>query len=238
MITNMNDLEAYVNNMWVEAMGSEFIQNLPQKDLFKDPRLVGMYLTQVYHYAVHTPRHQALVGVNKSNNHTKYMQYCFEHALEETGHELMALKDIRSLGFNLSPENMPQPLPSTSLLIALLYQEAQSQHPIYHLGYGFWSENACPFITTFMESLMVNMGLKREQLTFYSSHVTIDEGHAQEVRKIVSQVAQTAEDWEGMRRVAEISFELTVGIVKETIKAYEEMIAGTNNGFEMFRASS
>ena len=235
MVKNINDLESYMNQLWLEGLNSDLIKNLPLQEAFSDKRLVAIYLTQVYHYAVHTPRHQALVGVNRRNNNFKYMQYCFEHAFEETAHELMALKDIQSLGFDVTAENMPPALPSTSLLIALLYREAESETPIHHLGYGFWSENACPFITSFMENLMVSMKLQKDQLTFYSSHVTIDEGHAQEVRKILEYLQPSEKEWEGIRRVADITFQLTLGIVKDTCNAYKEILAGKNNGFEVFR---
>ena len=235
METKLQDLENYVNALWTEAMGSDMILHLPLHKTYQDKALVAIYLTQVYHYAVHTPRHQALVGVNMNNTNFKYMQYCFEHALEETGHELMALKDINALGYPITEENMPPQLPSTQLLIAFLYKEAQSKHPIHHLGYGFWSENACPFINEFMQSLMAAMQLGKNQMTFYSSHVTIDEHHASEVREIIKQVAKTDDDWKGMKRVAKISFDLTVGIIKDTFNVYNELRQNQNNDFSIFK---
>lgn len=235
-VKDSESLEMYVNQMWSDTMNGEFIKELMNSNAFRDPKMVAMYLTQVYHYAVHTPRHQALVGVNEANNNVKYMQYCFEHALEETGHELMALKDIQSLGFQIDAKNMPGKLPSTDLLIAFLYQEAKGPNPIHHLGYGFWSENACPYVTSFMENLMEVIGLNRNQLTFYSSHVTIDESHAKEVREIISYVAKTESDWQGIQRVAKITFDLTLGIVKDTFEAYKNLGNDTSNHFELFKS--
>lgn len=235
MNEQIEELELYVNQLWADGLSSDLIKNLPLEIAFQDKRLVGIYMTQVYHYAVHTPRHQALVGVNRNNTNVKYMQYCFEHALEETGHELMALSDLRSLGFDIDATNMPGQLTSTNLLISFLYQEAQSAFPIQHLGYGFWSENACPFITEFMDSLMVSMGLKKGQMTFYSNHVTIDEGHANEVRKIVQHVVKTDEDWEGLKRVAKVSFDLTLGIIRDSYNAYQDLIEGKDSKFIAFK---
>lgn len=108
MNNTIESFEEYINQLWFESLSSEEMINLMKEDSFKDKRLIAIYLTQVYHYAVHTPRHQATVGVNNLNTNFKYMQYCFEHAYEETGHELMALKDINSLGYEITKNTMPQ----------------------------------------------------------------------------------------------------------------------------------
>lgn len=234
MINNIESFENHMNQMWVKALTSDLIAGMAATQAFTDKRLVAIYLTQVYHYAVHTHRHQALVGVNPKNTNVKFLQYCFEHALEETGHELMALKDINSLGFELKEEDIPGRLPSTDLLISFMYKEARSDTPVHHLGYGFWSENACPYITTFMNNLMGAMGLSKNQLTFYTNHVTIDEGHAKEVRTIIDEVAKTQEDWNGMVRVAEMTFNLTLGIIKDTVEEYNKLISGESKMFEVF----
>jgi len=222
-IKQLAEFEDFVNNMWSHAFMTDFFSDLMASTAVSDPRMTALYLTQVYHYAVHTPRHQALVGVNTKNENVKYMQYCFEHALEETGHELMALKDMQSLGFAVDKDSIPGRLPSTDLLIAFLYMEANSDNPVHHLGYGFWSENACPFLSEFMANMMEAAGLDRKQLTFYSSHVTIDENHAREVRNIISQVVKTESEWKELKRVAQITFDLTMGIIKETFDVYQKM---------------
>ena len=235
MTPKLAQFENEVNQMWKAGMANDLVKQLPLLPAFKDQRILAIYLTQVYHYAVHTPRHQALVGVNPNNQNFKYMQYCFEHAYEETGHELMALNDIAALGYDINEDNMPPRLPATDKLITFLYKEANSDTPIHHLGYGFWSENACPFIGDFMKALMDSMGIDKRQMTFYSNHVTIDEGHAQEVRKIVASVAQSEDDWQGMHRVAKVTFDLTLGIVLESFQAYQELISGKSDAFAIFK---
>lgn len=234
MEKKMQKLEQYVAELWTETLQSESARMLELDKAFKDKRTVAIYLSQVYHYAVHTPRHQALVGVNLNNKNLQYMHYCFDHAVEETGHELMALKDIRSLGFDVNHENMPPPLPSTQLLIAFLYSEARSEHPIHHLGYGFWSENACPFINSFMEDLMESMNLEKSQMTFYSGHVSLDKSHAHEVREIIKKVVKTNEDWKGLKRVVKITFDLTISIVKETLESYSKLINNESEDFKIY----
>ena len=234
-MNNIEQFEIEINEMWRAGMESEVVKNLPFHEAFKDHRILAIYLSQVYHYAVHTPRHQALVGVNLNNANFKYMQYCFEHAYEETGHELMALKDIQALGYEIEAKTIPEQLPSTTKLITFLYNEAKSENPTHHLGYGFWSENACPFIGEFMNSLIASMELKDTQLTFYSNHVTIDERHAKEVRKIVASVAKNELDWAGMHRVAKITFDLTLGIVQDSFKAYQELMDNKSDQFLIFK---
>ncbi len=234
MNSKLEELDNFINALWARHMSDVFVNGLYAQDKFRDKRLVAIYLSQVYHYAVHTPRHQALVGVNMNNTDPKYMQYCFDHAFEETGHELMALHDIQTLGFDVTAERMPASFASTDLMIAYLYRLAQGKNPIHHLGYGFWSENACPFINDFMQALMSAMSLQRNAMTFYSSHVTIDKEHALHVREIVGKVCKTDDDWNGVKRAAKITFDLTAAIVKDSIEEYDRMVDGTSTAFDVF----
>ena len=56
---------------------------------------------------------------------------------EETGHENMALRDIRSLGFDVSAVSQMRPLPATETLTAYLYWISVQGNPVQRLGYSF-----------------------------------------------------------------------------------------------------
>src|SRR6185436_17321115 len=121
--TSLRHLEQLIASKWENILEQPQALQFANSLMGKDRRVYALYLTQVYHYTYHTARNQALVGVNLKNTDVYYMQFCFEHAMEETGHELMALHDLRSMGVQISDveRDMPPALPQTELLIAYLY---------------------------------------------------------------------------------------------------------------------
>src|SRR5687768_10301485 len=121
-LNQLKQLDAVISLKWEEILQQPQAVNFAGSLMGRDRRVYALYLTQVYHYAFHTARNQALVAVNPANVNTKYMQFCLEHALEETGHELMALHDLRSIGVPIEDpgKDMPPPMVATELLIAYL----------------------------------------------------------------------------------------------------------------------
>jgi hypothetical protein len=201
----------------------------------KDRRIYALYLTQVYHYAFHTARNQALVAVNRKNINIQYMQFCLEHALEETGHELMALHDLRSMGIPITDpkHEMPPALTPTQLLIAYLYWISQNGNPVQRLGYSFWAERSYAYIKGFMDSMLAGMELNKKQMTFFYSHSTIDDKHAKDVEEILIKVCKTDEDWMAVTQTAVITLDLTHQIIKAVISEYEKLIRGEPGDFEV-----
>jgi len=204
----------------------------------KDRRVYALYLTQVYHYAFHTARNQALVAVNPNNTDIHYMQFCLEHALEETGHELMALHDLRSMGvvINDPEKDMPPALPPTQLLIAYLYRIATHGNPVQRLGYRFWAETSYDHIRGFMDKLSTSMQLDKKQMTFFYSHSSIDDKHAKDVEKILLHICKTEEDWEAVTRSAIITLDLTHQILKAVIDEYEKLVRDKPSDFSILHS--
>ena len=121
-MNTIDELDQMISNTWKEALMEPRIANFMDMPASRDKRIFCIYMVQVYHYAFHNPRNQALVGANLSNRHAQYMAFCFEHAMEETGHELMALHDLASVGVKFDDHRkIPPPLRATELLIAYLY---------------------------------------------------------------------------------------------------------------------
>ena len=83
---------------WSEILENSKWANFIREGEF-DRRLYGIYLIETYHYVIHNPRHQAMVGAGTKEPIFKYIKFCYEHAEEETGHEMMAFHDLLSLGY-------------------------------------------------------------------------------------------------------------------------------------------
>jgi pyrroloquinoline quinone (PQQ) biosynthesis protein C len=232
-MTPFETLEQLIADKWKSILQQPQALQFSSSLMGKDKRVYALYLTQVYHYAFHTARNQALVAVNPNNKHIHYMQFCLEHALEETGHELMALHDLRAIGINITdPEKqMPPALPPTQLLIAYLYRVAQHGNPVQRLGYSFWAERSYDYIREFMDSLRTNMELDKTKMTFFYSHSTIDDKHAKDVEDIILEVCQTDDDWQAVTQTALMTLDLTHQIIKAVLEEYHKLVRGEASEF-------
>jgi pyrroloquinoline quinone (PQQ) biosynthesis protein C len=236
----LNRLDHIISKKWMEILAQPQAMNFANSLMGKDRRIYAIYLTQVYYYAFHTARNQALVAVNPANTDIKYMQFCLEHALEETGHELMALHDLKAIGAPIENigKDMPPILPPTELLIAYLYWVSSNGSPVQRLGYSYWAERSYGLIGAFMENLTKELGLEKKQMTFYYSHALIDDKHAKDVEKIVLATCKTEDDWKQITKVAEITIDLTHEILQQVLKEYELLINGKSSDFEILKSIS
>ena len=234
-MNQLEQLDHRISDKWTSILEQPQALQFSRSMMGKDRRVYALYLTQVYHYAFHTARNQALVAVNPANTNIKYMQFCLEHALEETGHELMALHDLKSIGFDIKDplKEMPPALPATQLLIAYLYRIAQHGNPVQRLGYSFWAERSYGYIRDFMDSLSGSMKLEHRQMTFFYSHSSIDDKHAKDVEEIVLHVCKTDDDWKAVTESAMITLDLTHGIIQAVLAEYEKLVRKEPSSFEV-----
>ena len=237
---SLHDLDELIARKWEEVLSQPQALNFVSSVMGKDRRVYALYLTQVYHYAFHTARNQALVAVNKANTNIHYMQFCLEHALEETGHELMALHDLRSMGIPISDvaTEMPPALVPTELLIAYLYWVSSNGNPVQRLGYSYWAERSYGFIGSFVASLTTSLKLQKEQMTFYYNHAHIDDKHAKDVEKILLKVCRTEDDWEQVAKVAATTIDLTNNIISAVLEEYNKIVNGDASKFSILNEAA
>jgi len=237
-MNKLDELEALIQSEWKQAMSQPRVAQFIETAAANDRRIIAVYLLQVYHYAFHTARNQALVGINMANTNTQYMQFCFEHALEETGHELMALHDLGTMGIKFEDKtSIPAPLPATELLIAYLYYVASQGNPVQRLGYSYWSETSYSFIRTFMDMLMQSMQLEKSQMTFFYSHSHIDDKHAEDVKRILQKVCTTEQDWDAVKRVAKTTLRLTNDMFHESFEEFLKLTRGEKSAYAFINES-
>lgn len=213
-------LDAAIAHMWENIFSTITSKVFTNGFIDKDKRIYALYLTQVYHYAYHTPRNLALAGANLKNTNTYFMHYCFEHAMEETGHELMALHDLKMLGVST---DTPKVLASTEAIIGYVKYLATSETPYRILGYSYWIERPYKYILQFMEQMERAMGLKKNQLTFYYNHIEIDKKHGKDIENALINVCQTTEHWQAVRESAIKSMQLSLSMYLEIIEEYNEL---------------
>lgn len=222
--------ETYLSQPEIMHFIAQFIGN--------DKRPYATFLTQVYHYTSHTARNQALVGVNLANTHVKYMKFCFEHALEETGHELMALHDLKAMGVPIVDveKDMPPILPATELLVSYLYWVAVQGNPIQRLGFSYWAERSYGVVGHIVEVMAEQLNLDKKQMTFYFNHSDIDDKHAKDVEDILLITCKTREDWKEISKVASTTIDVSMEMMNQSIAAFKALSEGEESDFDILNA--
>lgn len=198
-------------------------------DGLDDRRLLGIYLCEVFNTVKHSAITQALVVqrlAEPTSISIRYMKYCLQHALEEVGHEQMALHDLRSIGVDITNETMPPPTFGTEAFTGYVYRLATTGNPYQRLGYSYWAENCYAYFAQMAMAIVQNMRLEAKNLTFFVQHGEIDARHGQEVKKIIADVARTDADREAIMAALRGTIRLQGGMLSDVWATYQRYLKG------------
>jgi pyrroloquinoline quinone (PQQ) biosynthesis protein C len=228
--TSMNSQQRFeklnhkVSSLWKEILDQSPLVRTVMNSPKVDRRLYALYLLETYHYTSHNAKNQALVGVRYQGDNIPYMKFCFEHANEEAGHELMALHDLKALGMKTWPIDLPQPLPATDVLNAYLYYISFQGNPLARLGYSFWAESVYTHINPLLVKIQKDLNLTKSQMTFFMAHSEIDAKHADEVASVISSSVRSEKDWDDIERVMTTSLKLTSAMLTDINDAFLDLV--------------
>ena len=231
---NLDLLKQHLDGVWKELFEkSSFLNAVKMGETTK--ALYALYLIETYHYTNHNPRNQALVGVRAETDDLQYQRFCFQHAAEETGHEQMALHDIKNLGLPQEAVILSSPLPETTVLTAYLYWVALNGNPIQRLGYSFWAESCYEYILPLMKQVTEALQLTNSQTTFFVAHAEIDEDHSQQVNSMITRMCSKPEDWQAVTEVMETSLRLTGNMMESVYQQYKLLINNESERYSFLR---
>jgi len=213
-------LKNRLDKLWEKAFrNSSFLNYVLNEEVPK--KLYVLYLIETFHYTKHNALNQALVGARRDLNDFSYQRFCFHHAEEEVGHQMMALKDINNLGYKLQENDLPKPLPETTILISYLYWVSKTGNPVQRLGYSFWAESCYSYINHVLKKVKDDLALSDKQMTFFIAHSEIDAGHAQEVERILVKTCKSEDDFKDVSEVMEVSLRLTINMMDAVYREYD-----------------
>lgn len=227
-------LDEIIANWWSDLFQSELSEKFENTNMKYDKRVYAIYMVQVYHYAYDTPRSLAYAGANTSNSEPQLMHHFFEHAMEETAHDLMAFSDLKALKapFN-STNDIPPALGATAKMVEYVRELSLSNQPYISLGYHYWIEQPYLYINDFMDSMLKNMKLKKKQVSFYVNHARIDKKHGKDMQKILIKVCKNEEQWQAIQDSAKKTLSQFMQIIKEVIEEYEKLISGKPTAYSI-----
>ena len=210
------------NKKWEKIINSaNWVKFIMDKNF--DKRFYGIYLIETYHYVKENPRHQAIIALRETNAPINYLKFCYEHAEEETGHEMMAYHDLKSLGLENDEIKLGPPLSSTEILIAYLYRISQFGNPLRRLGYSFWAEDSYQYIQELLKSIAENLSLGKENMTFLVSHSTIDEKHSKEIEQMIVHFCKDSNDFESILEIMNVTLTLQSNMLDEIVNEYRKL---------------
>ena len=227
----LDALEKKLAAQWTEIMdGSGLTQAILNG--CSDRRLLALYLAQTYHYAGQSMQTQAIVGLRVGQKDHRYLKFCYKHASEEVGHELMALHDLKRMGVAADRVVNDPPLAATDLLVAYLHGISSVGNPLQRLGYSYWAERWFHYAGPALEALLRNMRLKPEDVTFFTVHAKIDAKHSEEVEEIMRLTVKTEQDRRDIERVMGTSLRLMGGVLNEVYDTYARLQEGKAPEFD------
>ncbi len=222
---SFNKLNFALKKLWDRELSrSKFINFIENNQVPK--HLYAQYLIETYHYTQHNALNQALVGARMDINNFSYQRFCFHHAEEEVGHQMMALNDINNMGYRFDENELPKALPQTTVLIAYLYWISTQGNPIQRLGYSFWAENCYSYIAPILKKVRTDLDLADKHMTFFVAHAEIDSDHSAEVERMIKKVCLTEQDSRDLSEVMETSLVLTVNMMDAVFEDYQAFRAG------------
>jgi len=232
---HLEELDTLLARRWKEALSSRFALKLIKKSRGIDRRIYAMYVIQIYHWAYHTGRTLAITGANPFNTNHEYMDFCYKHAREENGHELMALSDLREMGVPIQNPaiDMPPPLPGTEVLIAFVRWMATQKNPHRILGYDYWTENPYKYINSTVLKMAGNFGLKQDQMSFFFKHKNIDIHHEKDIEEILLKVCKTEEDWDMVKETATTTMKILFDMIEDLFDSFEKLKKGQMKKYEI-----
>jgi hypothetical protein len=221
---------------WKEIMKKPEAVRLLTKAASIDRRIYALYLVQIYNWANHVARSLGLAGANTYIRDKEFMSFAFSHGIEEAGHELMAVNDLRALGVPLADDlsNMPSPLPRTEALIGYINWVVTHENPIRSLGFFYWVERPYDHIRPVVLAVQKACKLTNEQMSFFYAHEELDQKHGRDLEAALVKFCVTDKDWDEARQVMNMSQTLLIDmIIYELFPAFDELKSGKESRYNL-----
>lgn len=140
---------------------------------WEDPGIYAIWLAQTYYYVRHATRVLAFAAAHCSFEDEAMHQKCLLGIMEEKGHEVLVIRDLRSLGYSISQF---QEFTATSAYYQTLYRNITTDGPVALIGYFVPLEGLAAIgLSKVMGIVTEKYGAKGTN--FLQMHCKVDEGH-------------------------------------------------------------
>jgi pyrroloquinoline quinone (PQQ) biosynthesis protein C len=144
------------------------------------------YLRETYHLVRHTAKYLTIAAHRVADSDERLSAYFREFCLEETGHELLCIKDIAALGENADILISGHPNPGVWGIVTQCYFWASQGNPVALLGDAFATEELGVARGVEMARLLeTNYGIPRQATNFLRLHGSEDQEHLEAAARAI-----------------------------------------------------
>ncbi len=144
------------------------------------------YLAQSYYFVCHSIPLLCASASRFSEEHLASRNRFIKHMSEEHNHQLLALRDLKSLGYDI--ENFSE-LPATKMLYESMYYKVEHKSPYALLGYILLLEIAASEIGPQIVDKL-SAYYPKSALNFLRVHAEEDEDHVQKAYEVISSLPE------------------------------------------------
>ena len=134
-------------------------------------------LREIYFYARESPPFFAAILIHLRGAQREYIKKMLQHASSETGHDELALADLRALGVHTDNTPNERPLPATSALIGFSFYLIQYLNPVSYLGFVFHLEYLPTHFGQQYAQGFLQADVPMNAMSFLLEHTEADVGH-------------------------------------------------------------
>ena len=197
----------------------EALNAVTRKFPVHEKAVYGDWLAQTYYFVSHSTRLLTSAATRLALSQNELHWRFLEHTREERGHDQLALKDLRNLGFEIS--EFPE-LPATQAFYQTQYYWIEHLNPLSLYGYILILEEfAVGGGVSLCDRAIQHHGEKATQ--FLKLHVREDIEH---VKKAYGQLAKlTLEGQDLIMKNAKLSAHLYLSIYKGILRQHQKDVA-------------
>jgi hypothetical protein len=161
-----------------------------------DPRLVAGVMRQIYLEIVGYQPHvieAAIASIAQMPRGMKprLVKAMLAHQADEFDHGEMALRDFAGLGGSETSARNVRMSPEAFAVAGVWWMIAHQRDPFAYLGALYLFEGLTPTVTGLIKESLLTKGFTSSSLEYIEFHSTEDVKHANLVRYLISEVAQT-----------------------------------------------
>lgn len=177
---------------------------------------------QVYHYARHNALNQTLATFGTDSRRGELIRFSMQHGLEELGHELMIVNDLKKLGAIQSEDELQSVpvVPANRAFICFLYYVSQHEDITARLGYSYWAESSYHQFADILAAFKERFGVGNSELSFFTAHGEIDKVHFARLTEMLTKYVVTDTQRQKCREVAETTLYLTGCMLEQLAENY------------------
>jgi pyrroloquinoline quinone (PQQ) biosynthesis protein C len=143
------------------------------------------YLRETYHLVKHTPKYLTIAADRVAETDERLSAYFRKFSGEETGHELLCVKDIKALGQNAEEILASEPNPGAWGMITQCYFWASHGNPIALLGDAFATEELGHDRGGDVATVLEESNIPRQATNFLRVHGSEDKKHLEEAFRAI-----------------------------------------------------